>query len=38
MSDVQDTITRIKKSVKGIVIVNHEGVAVKNYYVEQAKK
>jgi dynein light chain roadblock-type len=38
MSEVQDTIARIKKSVKGIVIVNQDGNVVKNYYAEQAKR
>lgn len=38
MSEAQDTITRIRKCVKGIVIVNNEGTIVKNYYPEQNKK
>ncbi len=38
MSEVQDTIARIRKCVKGIVIVNNEGAVVKNYYQDQVKK
>lgn len=38
MSEVQDTIARIKKCVKGIVIVNQDGNVVKNYYAEQSKR
>ena len=38
MTEFEDTLNRIKKSVKGIVIVNHEGNVVRTTYTQQQKK
>jgi dynein light chain roadblock-type len=35
---MQDSIARIKKSVKGIIIVNKDGNLMKNYYPDHSKK
>lgn len=32
MTEFEDTLNRIKKSVKGIVIVNHDGNVVRTTY------